>query len=55
MHSDTSAGFSDTDVKELATMPTGALPTIAATAATPDGNAPNTCRSHLGSKSVVVI
>src|SRR5580700_7181441 len=55
MHKDTSAGSSDTEVKELAAMPTGMLSTTAATTATPDGKAPNTCRSHLGSNRVVVI
>jgi hypothetical protein len=44
MHTETSAGLSETDVKELAVMPDGKSFTRAAIAVTPVGNAPKTRR-----------
>ena len=45
MQTDTSGGDTDTDVNELAAIPTGSPSTSAQTAVTPDGKQPKARRS----------
>ena len=45
MQIDTSGGTTETEVNELAAIPTGSPSTIAQTAITPDGKQPNTRRN----------
>jgi len=54
IHTDTSAGSSETDVKEFAVSPMGSSSANAATAVTPVGKAPKTRRSRAGSRTRVV-
>ncbi|GHE79358.1 hypothetical protein GCM10017786_06510 [Amycolatopsis deserti] len=58
-HTETSGGSTDTEVNELAAMPTGSPSTSAHTAVTPDGKHPNARRSVpesavIGSKAIIV-
>ena len=55
MQTDTSGGSRETQVKELAAMPTGAPPTIAQTATTPDGKQPNARRNSAASRRSTII
>ena len=55
MHTDTSAGSSETDVNELAASPSGAPSTSAQTATTPLGKLANACRSSSGWNSGEVV
>jgi hypothetical protein len=49
MHTDTSGGDIETDVNELAAKPRGTPPTVAQTAATPDGKQPKARRNWVTS------